>query len=108
LEPFFREGETDWKYLDETIRAWIKRKQDIDPEEHDPEEGNEDYWKLIEPELSWKWFQLLEATRDGWSGQWAFLPYGGSWADQPAWLVNDLTLIGEFKRMLEEQLKPSV
>jgi len=39
------------------------------------------------------------------SGQWSFLPYGGSWAEQPDWLINDLSLIGEFNQMIKEQLK---
>lgn len=84
---------------------WFRRKRDYDPQAHDPEEHNEEYWKLVKPEISWKWWQFLEATRDGMSGNWSFLPYQGAWADQPAWLINDLTLIGEYHAMIEEQLK---
>lgn len=84
----------------------MRRKKNDDPQEHDPEEGNESYWKLINKEESWKWWCFLEATRDGMSGMWSFLPYAGAWADQPAWLIHDLTLIGEYKRMIEDQ-RPS-
>jgi hypothetical protein len=42
------------------------------------------------------------------SGQWAFLPFPGSWAEQPDWLVHDLSLIGEFNQVIKEQMKGSI
>ncbi len=59
-------------------------------------------------EESWVWFRLLEATRDGMTGQYSFLPYPGGWADQPDWLIHDLTIIGEYVSMCREQLKPGL
>lgn len=89
--------------------AWFRHKRDYDSQAHDPEEGdNALYWRLIKPQESWQWWSFLEATRDGMSGNWSFLPFGGCWAEQPAWLIHDLTLIGEYHRMIEEQLEDSL
>lgn len=42
------------------------------------------------------------------SGQYAFLPFGGALGDQPDWLMHDLSLIGEYSQMIQEQLKGSL
>jgi hypothetical protein len=88
--------------------AWFVRQKNRDAQVHDPEEGNEMYWQLVNPQEAWTWWTFLEATRSGMTGQWSALPYEGAWADQPAWLIHDLTLIGEYHAMIEEQVKGSV
>ena len=55
-----------------------------------------------------RWWKLLESLRDGMSGQYAFLPFGGALGDQPDWLMHDLSLIGEYSKMIQEQLKGSL
>ena len=84
--------------------SWFVRQKNHDPQLHDPEEGFEDYWCLVNPQESWTWWAFLEATRSGMTGQWSAMPYEGAWADQPAWLIHDLTLIGEYHAMIDEQI----
>lgn len=64
-------------------------------------------WRLVNREASWRIWRFMEATRDGMSGQWSFLPEKGGWLDQPQWLVEDLTKISERSQIIKEQLMPA-
>lgn len=103
LEPFWV-TESSVELLDRELQRWNRPK--TDGVEYDEEDV--DHWKLVRPNESLMWWKFLESTRDGMSGQWSFLPFGGCWADQPDWLVHDILLIAEFNAVIKEQMKNSV
>jgi hypothetical protein len=102
LEPFWAEPDST-DLLDRELQAWNKKEEGTEFDEEDRE-----HWRLARPHESIKWWKFLESTRGGMTGQWSFLPFGGSWADQPDWLIHDLSLIGEFNGVIKEQMKGSL
>ena len=104
LEPFWNQADST-ELLDRELLRWNSPKG-VDDKEYDEED--KEHWRLARPHESLRWWKFLESTRDGMSGQWAFLPFPGSWAEQPDWLVHDLSLIGEFNQVIKEQMKGSI
>lgn len=78
--------------LDRKLVAWL-RKEDL-------AEDDSAEWGLVDPEVSWQVYKLMEAL------DWKFLPYAGGLLDQPEWLIHDLLVISWRKRVVEEMLKP--
>jgi hypothetical protein len=54
--------------------------------------------------VSWRIFQILEATRDEY-GNWRHLPFAGGVLNQPGWLLDDLLALKSVSRKFESQLE---